>query len=230
MEDKKNILVVAAHPDDEVLGCGGTIARLAHEGHNVSIAILGEGITSRNESGGLSIDKQLTVLKQQSGEAARILGVDKVCHYSLPDNAMDTIPMLTVVKIIEDLIAEIKPNTIFTHHSGDLNIDHSITLRAVLTASRPVNHCTVKHIYSFEIPSSTEWSCGKISGNYHPNTFVDIESYVEKKIEAMEIYCDEVRSSPHPRSRDVIVATSCKYGSYAGVSAAEPFELIRGIV
>ena len=146
IEITKRILVVAAHPDDEVLGCGGTIARLAKEGHDVYISILGEGITSRikkqNEA-----DLQLVKKRhKQSQEVSESLGAKDLFLYSLPDNRFDTIPLLDIVKIIEDLIEKLKPTVIYTHYAGDLNIDHTITHRAVLTATRPIENHPVKEI------------------------------------------------------------------------------------
>ncbi len=152
------LLVIVAHPDDEVLGCGGTIARLASEGQEVYCLILGEGITSRYDQRDTVVEDGLKQLKLEAEQAAKILGIKKAFFKNYPDNRFDTIPLLTIVKAIEEIKREIEPDIIYTHHQGDLNIDHQITFKAVLTACRPMKGQTVKEIYSFEVPSSTEWS------------------------------------------------------------------------
>lgn len=218
-----NILVVAAHPDDEVLGAGGTIARLASEGHAVSILILGEGVTSRS---GAAAD-ELAKLHEQARAVGSFLGASDVSLTEFPDNKFDTIPLLDVVKIIERHIARMKPEVIYTQHGGDLNIDHALTFRAALTATRPVPGNTVKTVYAYEVASSTEWAFGKFDPVFQPNTFVDISGTLEKKITAMQMYNGESRSFPHPRSPESLRAQAIRWGSVAGVNAAEAFQLIR---
>lgn len=226
---KKNILVIAAHPDDEVLGCGGTIARYADEGSTVSVMILGEGVTSRDaERQRSKRGVELRKLKEQSVNACKILGVNYTSVHDLPDNRFDTVPLLDVVKLIEKEIAERKPEVIFTHSKSDLNIDHEITHRAVLTATRPVAGQPVKELYAFEVPSSTEWAFGSL-GLFNPNIFVDIKDYLELKIKAMAAYGGESREFPHPRSPKALEALAGYRGSAAGFMAAEAFEAIRMI-
>lgn len=222
-------LVIAAHPDDEVLGCGGTIARLAQEGEDVFIAILGEGITSRYDQRNQADKNAVESLKNCSQQVADLLGAKKLFMFDLPDNRFDTIPLLGVIKIIEGLIEKVKPETVYTHHGGDLNIDHSIVHRATLTASRPVPGNIVKKIYAYEVPSSTEWAFNQFSKSFHPNVFIGIEATLEKKIKAMELYESEVRSFPHPRSSEALRLFAKRWGSVAGLEAAEAFELIREI-
>lgn len=221
------ILVIAAHPDDEVLGCGGTIARLSDEGNKVYISIFGEGITSRYDSRNLSDKKLLDKLRNHSKEASLILGAQDLIMYDLPDNRFDTVPLLKIVKMIEELILKIKPNIIFTHGSYDLNIDHTILNRAVLTASRPISTHVVREIYTFEIPSSTEWSFNQIGKPFSPNYFVDINKTLDKKLEAMKKYKSEIRNFPHPRSTKALRAIAQRWGSCAGFNAAEAFQLVR---
>jgi len=221
----KKVLVVAAHPDDEVLGCGGTIARLANEGAQVSLLILGEGMTSRyaKREGGLG-SKELQALKKYTAEATKVLGIKKTYLRDLPDNRFDSVDLLNIVKEIEKVKAEIRPDIVYTHHKGDLNIDHRITFDAVLTACRPINGETVKEIYSFEVPSSTEWGhpC-----SFQPNTYVDISKTIETKTAAMKAYKSEIRDWPHPRSEEAIITLAKKRGCEAGLFFAESFELIR---
>jgi LmbE family N-acetylglucosaminyl deacetylase len=224
-----NILVVAAHPDDEVLGCGGTIARLTQEGHDVYIAILGEGITSRYEK---REEADQTLVKELQGrckKAAELLGAKDLFLYDLPDNRFDTVPLLDVIKIIEGLIERLQPQVIFTHHGGDLNIDHVIVHRAALTATRPVGDQPVREIYAFEVPSSTEWSFQQFDPTFHPNVFVDISKTVNVKIKALSCYNTEVRAFPHPRSPEAICAISRRWGTVVGREAVEAFEMIRSI-
>jgi len=152
-----NVLVVAAHPDDEVLGAGGTITRHIREGNQVTIAILGEGITSRSSSPSDTDQSALESLRKDAHTAARIMGCSDLRLYGLPDNRFDTLGLLDVVKIVENLINEVQPEVIYTHYHGDLNIDHGITARAVLTACRPLPGYSIRRILSFEVPSSTGW-------------------------------------------------------------------------
>ena len=229
MRNAGTVLVVAAHPDDEVLGCGGTIARLAGEGHAVYAAILGEGITSRYDEREQADQQSIRALRDRSGQVSKLLGVRKLYTYDLPDNRFDTVPMLDVVKIVERLIGRLRPEVIYTHHGGDLNVDHMVVHRAVLTASRPVADCPVRTIYAFEVPSSTEWAFNRFEPVFRPNTFMDISATLERKIDAMKLYEGESRPFPHPRSSRALRAIALRWGSSLGVEAAEAFELIRTI-
>ena len=188
MSKKENhrILVVAAHPDDEILGCGGTTARLVKNGFSVSTLILGEGVTSRDEDRRVSLRKiELTRLKRQALAANKKVGVERVIFCDLPDNRFDTIPLLDIIKKVEKVKNKIRPSIIFTHCRNDLNIDHKIAYRSVITAARPMKDETVKTIYSFESASSTEWSYPL---SFSPNVFFDISGTINKKIEALRIY------------------------------------------
>ena|ERR1051326_641352 len=229
MDEPNRVLVVAAHPDDEVLGCGGTAARLVSEGHEVHFAILGEGMTSRHAQR-LDADRvELTRLHQQAHAAAERVGVKNVVLHKLPDNRLDTVPLLEVVKIIEELVDRVKPEVVYTHHAGDLNIDHGVIHRAVLTATRPLPGQPVLEIYAFEVPSSTEWAFQQIEPSFRPNVFVDVTRTIEAKIAAMECYGTEARKFPHPRSPEALRAISARWGSVVGCQAAEAFELVRSI-
>jgi len=224
-----NTLVIAAHPDDEVLGCGGTISRLADEGDEVYIAILGEGITARHPEQKKTNHDALGVLHNTSKKVSKLLQAKDLFLYHLPDNRFDTVPLLDIIKQVEKLIDQLQPNTIFTHHCGDLNIDHEITNRAVITATRPISGCSVKKIYAFEIPSSTDWAFGQFHRSFQPNVFFDIETTLETKLNAMKLYASEVKSFPHPRSLTALEAVARRLGSIVGYKAAEAFELIREI-
>lgn len=223
------VLVIAAHPDDEVLGCGGLIARRAREGHQVSIAILGEGITSRFDDRREASVVLVDDLHARSRKAAELLGAVEVFSDRLPDNRFDTVPLLDVVKIIERLIEQVRPEVVFTQHGGDLNVDHATVYRAALTATRPTGGTPVGAVYAYEVPSSTEWAFQRFSPVFHPNVFVDIGDTLESKIKAMEVYEGEVRAFPHPRSPEALRAIAHRWGSVAGVAAAEAFELVRHV-
>lgn len=223
------VLAIVAHPDDEVLGCGGTIARLAQEGHDVYIAILGEGLTSRYQQREQADQALVEELHARSRQVAELLGARDVFLYSLPDNRFDTVPLLDVIKIIEELVERLQPQVIYIHHSGDLNVDHVVLHRAVLTATRPVAGCPVKEIYAFEVPSSTEWAFGQFQPAFRPNVFVDISTTLETKVQAMALYESEARPFPHPRSPEALRASARRWGSVVGVKAAEAFELVRRV-
>lgn len=217
------ILVVAAHPDDEVLGCGATVRRLTSEGHEVTIAILGEGATSR---GGPRQD-EVAALELQARSAATLLGAGDVHFARLPDNRFDTVPLLDVVQTVEGWLREHEPELVFTHHGGDLNVDHQVTARAVLTATRPVAGQRVKAVLAFEIPSATEWSFAALGRPFAPTVFYDVTATLDRKLDAMAVYNEEGRAFPHPRSPEALRAIAARWGSVSGFRAAEAFEVVR---
>jgi LmbE family N-acetylglucosaminyl deacetylase len=223
------VLVIAAHPDDEALGCGGTIARLAQEGHDIYVAILGEGIMSRHQQRERVNPALVEALHARSRQVAELLGAKDLFLHDLPDNRFDTVPLLDVIKIIEELVERLQPQVVYTHHGGDLNIDHVMVHRAVLTATRPTAGHSVKEIYAFEVPSSTEWAFGQFQPPFHPNVFVDISATLETKVQAMALYESETRPFPHPRSPEALRALARRWGSAAGLEAAEAFQLVRGM-
>lgn len=221
----KKILIIAAHPDDEVLGCGGTIARLNKEGYELYTLILGEGITSRDKiRDRVKRQREISKLRQQANNASKIVGIREVFFFDFPDNRFDAVPFLNIVKTIEKVKNKLKPNIVFTHYEKDLNIDHQITYKAVITATRPVREETVKEVYSFEIPSSTEWSYPL---SFSPDMFYDISETINIKLKALEEYKSELKEYPHPRSLEAVELTAKNWGIKVGLNYAEAFKCVR---
>lgn len=219
------ILVIAAHPDDEILGCGGTIAKLAKADGQVYTLILGTGVASRYETeNGKEIKSQIEELKRQLYAANETVGVKEVFIHNFPDNKFDTVALLDIVKVIEKIKTKIKPEVVFTHYLKDLNIDHQITYQAVITAARPLSTETVREIYSFEVPSSTEWAYPL---SFAPDVFFDITETVDLKIKAISSYKSELREFPHPRSIKGLELNAQVWGMKAGVRYAEAFKAVR---
>lgn len=225
----RNILILAAHPDDEVLGCGGTIARLADEGEIIHVAFLADGIFSR--VGNPAIQQEELAARQAAAQkACDILGVKSVFFCEFSDNRMDTIALLDIIKPIEALVAKYQPDTVFTHHAGDVNIDHRRTHEAAVTACRPQPGNIVKTLLSFEVPSSTEWQLPDSAPMFAPNWFVDISNTLDRKLAALDAYSAELRTWPHPRSQQGVEHLARWRGVTVGVEAAEAFMLGRQLV
>lgn len=221
-----NVLCIAAHPDDEVLGCGGTLIEYYQQKHNVYIAVLGEGISSRFEKREQADSQLINNLHDNCIAAAEIIGAKDLFHFDFPDNRFDTMPLLDIIKPIEKLIKELQPQVVYTHHSGDLNIDHVLTCRAALTACRPLKDSPVKEIYAFEIPSATDWSFQCFNSSFRPNTYKNISYAIDLKISALNCYKSETCNFPHPRSIEAVRANALRWGSIIGVNYAEAFELL----
>lgn len=218
------IVVIAAHPDDEVIGVGGTLTRHVDDGDEVHIIIVAEGATSRNESSNLQKkNREVSELQLASNAAAQIIGAQTPIFLGLPDNRLDSLQFLDVVQLLEGHIKKIDPHIIYTHHAGDLNIDHKLVNAAVVTSCRPMNVGSMKALYAFETVSSTEWNFGVSRSIFEPNHFVDISNSLERKIEALSCYEKEMREFPHPRSHEAIESLSRVRGSTVGFLAAEAF-------
>lgn len=221
----KRVLVVAAHPDDEVLGCGGTIARHVAEGDTVQTLFLADGVSSRPGSQSTAVRHRLDACEQ----ARKILGITSSTFFGLPDNRLDSLPLIEIIKPLEALVGEYAPQIIYTHHAGDLNVDHRIAHQAILTACRPAPGISVREIYTFEVMSSTEWSSPGIMP-FIPNHFVDISAYVETKHQALGAYATEMRATPHSRSVENLMALARHRGSAVGLDAAEGFVVVRSVL
>ena len=232
-----NILVLAAHPDDEVLGMGGTIKKFTKNGNNVKVVIFATGISSRrssnyknsenydvNEKIISQMNKQIKKLKLDAISACKLLGVTDLEFLDFPDNEMDLISNLEITKRIEKIIKQFKPEQIFTHSCYDVNIDHRMWYFATLAATRPKPGTKIKKVFSFEIPSSTEWY---FPSQFSPNFFVNIDNELKTKIQALKKYKTELNSFPHPRSTISLNVTAKKWGSVSGFKNAEAFYLIR---
>lgn len=225
------VLVIAAHPDDEALGCGGVIARHADAGDRVHVVFLADGVTGRQDAPDLdALADALRRREDGAAAAARILGAEPPVFHRLPDNRLDGVPLIDLAKLVEREVARVEPDIVYTHHGGDLNIDHRLTHQAVLTACRPLPGSPVRAIYAFEVPSSTEWGGAMTGGGFAPTRFVDIAGQLQRKLEALACYGDEMRPFPHPRSREAVEALVRLRGAASGLDAAEAFMVVREIV
>lgn len=222
----KRLMLVAAHPDDELLGSAGTLLFYKKKGYKVKIIFLSDGESSRN----INIEKKNILIKRRKDQAIK---VSKLCKFQepvfaeFPDNRLDTVAMLKVVKFIENEIKKFKPNIVITHNENDLNIDHMLTFKAVVTATRPSTKTFVKSIYCFETPSSTENNFSKIKVSFNPNLYFDITKYIDKKIKLLKIYNKEIKPYPHSRSLEGIKVLAKYRGVQIGVKYAEAFYLLR---
>ena len=221
----KKILVIVAHPDDEALGMGGTILKHKSAGDEINILFLGDGASSRGIN-----SAEMKKRAVQAAAAAEALGVKNIFLEKLPDNKFDTAPLLDIVKKIEKVLAKIRPAVIYTHFSSDLNIDHQITFKAVLTACLPQPKFCFKKIYSFEVLSSTEWQIKDQAHCFCPTEYVDISEFIEKKIKILkQVYGNELRPYPHPRSKEGVKILARYRGLEVGCKFAEAFCQIRNI-
>jgi|TARA_B110000211_G_scaffold234971_1_gene307917 LmbE family N-acetylglucosaminyl deacetylase len=225
----KKILVFAAHPDDEALGCMGTLLYFKSKGYKIKICFMSDGESSRK----LSPNKKEKLIKSRMEQAKLVSKKSKLIRpnfFNFPDNMLDTIPLLLIVKKVEKEIKEFKPSIIFTHFEDDLNIDHQITCKSVLTATRPKTNLFVKKLYCFETLSNTDFSFKKKNKVFNPNFFVDIDKFIKKKLELLKIYKKEIRKWPHQRSIKGVKILSNYRGSQIGIKNAEAFMCLRELL
>lgn len=216
------VLVVAAHADDESLGCAGTLARHIAVGDQVTVMFMTDGVSSRiANTPSASNERNLA-----ADNALKILGIDDVRQEAFPDNQLDSVVLLEIVKTIENVIKDVEPNIVYTHFAHDLNVDHQITHRAVLTACRPQVGSSVKKILSFEVLSSTEWNSPSLH-SFLPQYIVDITAFWDKKLAALNCYDDEMRAYPHSRSYKCVEALATLRGATNGLDKAEAFFVER---
>ena len=231
------VLVIVAHPDDEVLGMGGTLRKLSVKNHDIKVVFLATGIAARrsdkfrnetkykiNKTLIKKMEEQIKKLRLDAKRALKILGIDDIEFYNFPDNEMDTISNLEITKTIENIIKKFKPDVIYTHTKNDINVDHRAIFNATITATRPSTRVNVKKVICFEVPSSSEWNFGD---TFSPNIFVDIKRELSYKKKAIQAYKTELKKFPHPRSANSLDIIAKRWGTVSGFEASEAFELIR---
>jgi LmbE family N-acetylglucosaminyl deacetylase len=226
----KKVLVIAAHPDDEILGCGGTLLKHINQGDEVYVIILGEGITSRSDIVLQECKKRVGDLESVAQKVGHFMGWKKLITFKVADNRFDSADLLDIVKLIEEVKNEVDPHIVYTHHFGDLNIDHRITHEAVLTAFRPLEGASCRRILTFETPSSTEWANPAAYRNFVPTVYVDITDTIVRKCKAMGLYKSEARPYPHPRSTKALKIKAQNLGVHVGMAYAEAFSLVRELI
>lgn len=219
----ERVLVIAAHPDDEALGCGGTMARHALAGDSVDVVFMADGVFSRDAA-------DLDARRDSARKSCTILGANTPAFFDFPDQKLDTVGFLAVVQAIEPVIARLQPTVIYTHHGGDLNLDHRIVHQAVMTALRPMPASTYRAIYAFEVASSTEWASFAIGEPFCPDHFVDISATIDRKLDALHAYAQEMRDFPHARSYEAQRALAVVRGAAVGLPSAEAFVTLRSMV
>lgn len=224
----KKVLVIAAHPDDEVLGCGGTIAKLSSNGVECHLLIVTDGSSSQYRDSD-HLHEIIEAKKMETKGCADTLGFKFIHYGELPDMKLDKTPHIVINQVIEKVITEVQPDTVFTHFWGDVNRDHQEVYKSTLVAVRPVIGQVVKELYCYRVPSSTEWAPNKADTMFMPNFFVDIEKFAEQKYKAFACYSTELREYPHPRSIQYLREADKAAGLRVGLLAAEEFVLLRKI-
>jgi LmbE family N-acetylglucosaminyl deacetylase len=217
------VVVLGAHPDDEILGAGGTLARHVIGGDEVHAIVVADGASSR------APDEMKIALEKAATLAAESIGFASIRLSSLPDQRLDTVPFIDLTQIIESLLDEIQPHVVYTHFPGDVNVDHGLVARATWTACRPYARPQLRRFAVFETPSSTEWAWPVNESSFQPNHFVDITETLDRKITAMECYQSELRDYPHPRSSRSLRERAAFWGSQVGRLAVEPFRILREV-
>ena len=223
----KKVLVIAAHPDDEILGMGGTIAKRVSKGDEVALLIVTDGSTAQYRNNP-KLKEIIENKKRETENAANIVGISRIYYGDLPDMKLDVTPHTEVNRVIEDVIDDFKPMVVYTHFDGDINKDHQCVYQSTMVACRPVSGQIVKEVYSYSVPSSTEWSAQNVKNIFTPNVFVDINGeWAHKKYAAMEAYHTELREYPHPRSIQTLKIFDKAVGLQVGLECAESFVLHR---
>lgn len=222
------ILVIAAHPDDEIYGMGGTIARLSSEGKQVHLLIITDGSSAqyRNDT---QLDEIISRKKEETRRAAECVGIASVQYGGLPDMRLDQTEHIKINEVIESCIQQLQPDTVFTHFWGDVNLDHQRVFQSTVVATRPVAGQSVKQMYCYSVPSSTEWQV-RNQDAFVPNYFVDIQAYAEQKSAAVNAYATELRAYPHPRSAQAVMEQDRSAGLRCGLGQCEEFLLVKKVV
>lgn len=221
------LMVIAAHPDDETIGCGGTLAQLTDLGCHVKVVFLAEGESSRSvDDSDSNLSERIERRESQAMQALAHLGISDVSFLRFPDNRIDSIPLLDIVRALEIEISLFHPESVLTHSFSDLNIDHELALRSTLTATRPSSRQTVRLVASFEILSSTALAFNS-KQQFRPNLFVEISNAMQRKLLALREYGAEIPESHHPRSVQALSNKARAWGDFAGMKEAEAFEIHR---
>ena len=218
------ILVVAAHPDDEILGVGATVARHVAAGDSVTSLLVADGASSRYPDGAHQ------TLQACARRAAEVLGVRDIRFLGLKDQRLDAMPILEVIRAVERVVSDVAPEVVYTHHWGDLNRDHRVVSEAVLVACRPVGESYPRRLLCFETPSSSEWSTPDPQSQFAPTSFVDIGASLDVKLSAMACYPTELRPPPHPRGLDSLRSRAKYWGQLVSLDYAEPFAVVREVL
>jgi LmbE family N-acetylglucosaminyl deacetylase len=219
------VLVIVAHPDDEVLGCGGTIAKHSLEGDDVDLVVVCESVSARYGIG------KLKVMEKSAKKSSKILGIKNVYFLNFPNIKSNTIPIRKLTEKLDTFLKEKKPNIVYVHHGGDMNIDHRVVFNATMLALRSFRERHhIKEVLCFETPSSTEWAPSYLEYHFMPNVFIDISQTIDKKMKAMQAYKSEIRDYPHPRSLEVLRLKAKIWGIKTAVREVEAFELVREIL
>lgn len=224
-----DVLCVVAHPDDEVIGIGGTLARHAANGDAVHVCVLAETEVSRNETIDEAAAERQRRRRDQTRRACEILGVESVRFHDYPENEFDTVALVDIVQTVEAELDRVEPTVVYTHHYGDLNVSHELTCRAVQTATRPLPATSVESVYAFETLSSSEWSVPDGRNRFEPTTFVDVTDVLDRKLDALAQHEDELRDRPHPRNVETVRQNARVWGAKSGLDAAEPLEVLRQV-
>jgi LmbE family N-acetylglucosaminyl deacetylase len=217
------VAVIGAHPDDEILGAGATLARHVRAGDEVHAIVVADGAGSRYP------DQMMARLEKDALRAAETIGFASLRLQALPDQRLDTVPFIELTQLIESVLDDIGPHVVYTHFPHDVNADHGIVARAAWTACRPYYRPELRRFAVFETPSSTEWAWPMNDTSLHPNHFVDVTGTLDIKIAAMECYATELRAYPHPRSSRALRERAAFWGSQIGRLAAEPFRILRDV-
>ena len=229
-DTETRLLVVAAHPDDEILGCGGTLARARKKGAHVEVMFLSEGTSARfpfDEYDSQEYCTQVARRRKEAEEALNVLGIKEISFYQRLGCQFDTYPILSIVKDLESKIESYSPTILFTHNPSEVNIDHCITYKAVEAACRPIYNWVPKEIYTFEVVCSGSWT---FESSFKPNVFVDIDDIWDIKMKAWQCYKGETRPFPFPRSQMGQETLAQYRGISAGLKKAEAFCLVRKVI
>jgi len=221
----KKVLLIVAHSDDESFGCGGLIKKLSLNKNTIKVISFTNGVGSRSKNNTEEISKR----KKSSINASKILGFKWLAQYNYPDNQLDKISLLELIKIIEKHKNKFQPHIVLTHNFSDLNIDHRRIAEATLTAFRPEPKEKLEQLITFEVPSSTDFRVLKNKKNFLPNYFLNIEKFLKFKIKAIKCYKQELKKYPHSRSIVGIKNLNKIRGNQSGLNYAEAFEIIRKI-